>query len=86
VRKGGFEPPRSCERQPLKTMRLGLLTYVVTWNLSCISVNKMSAYPAGACRGTHPLTPGRACVEPIETFRGVTSWTFSVTAIRCAAA
>ena len=22
VRKGGFEPPRSCERQPLKLVRL----------------------------------------------------------------
>jgi hypothetical protein len=27
VRKGGFAPPRSCERQPLKTLRLGRMTY-----------------------------------------------------------
>jgi hypothetical protein len=29
VRKRGFEPLRSCERQPLKTMRLGLLTVFI---------------------------------------------------------
>ena len=35
VRKGGFEPPRSCERQPLKLVRLPVppLSQSVTKNL-----------------------------------------------------
>jgi hypothetical protein len=48
VRKGGFEPPRSCERQPLKTLRLGLLTILFTgrgwrcyerWKTPCGDIN-----------------------------------------------
>jgi hypothetical protein len=31
VRKGGFEPPRSCERQPLKLVRLSIESTKLTF-------------------------------------------------------
>ena len=42
VRKGGLEPPRSCDRQPLKLVRLPIppLPHVESWQSSGIGLDK----------------------------------------------
>ena len=70
VRKGGFEPPRSCERQPLKLVRLpvpplsrggssGLLP-----DESCAVLLRLTGAPAAgvaAVRGRRRRRRGRGC-------------------------
>ncbi len=45
VRKGGFEPPRSCERQPLKTMRQAPCWPVVVGPIAQCVTGASSGFP-----------------------------------------
>src|SRR4029453_3298988 len=60
VRKGGFEPPRYCYRQPLKLVRLPvppLPQYEVRVSTGVLSVPSLASRPPAAWRVSSPREP-----------------------------
>ena len=72
VRKGGLEPPRSCDRQPLKLVRLPVpplpheRQFSVISSQSSVAVRQPSV-PNCALRGSLLITDYRQLTTPLPT-------------------
>ena len=56
VRKGGLEPPRSCERQPLKLVRLPIPPLPQQGSLQLSAVTQGEAFGDSRTNHNKPLT------------------------------